>query len=103
MRLAEPAAVFKYERLKPPYVGVTVNPVILPFFCFFRFNGYRRQKSTTELTHPIRLAHFTLFARPSLKMRLASLGAVRTSTRKNSSTTIATATLATLVATPENV
>jgi len=29
--------------------------------------------STTKLTHPIRLTHFTRFARPSLKMRLASL------------------------------
>jgi len=33
--------------------------------------------STPKLTHPIRLAHFTRFARPSLKMRLASLGAAR--------------------------
>ena len=31
--------------------------------------------STTKLTHPIRLAHFARFDRPSLKMRLASLGA----------------------------
>ena len=31
--------------------------------------------STTKLTHPIRLSHFTRFARLSLKMRLASLGA----------------------------
>ena len=31
--------------------------------------------STTELTHPIRLARSVCFARPSLKMRLASLGA----------------------------
>jgi len=38
-RLAELAAVFKFERLKPPYFGVTVDPVIRPFFsivCFAR-------------------------------------------------------------------
>jgi len=39
MRLAEPAAVFKYELLKPPYVGVTVDPVIRPFLSFFRFKA----------------------------------------------------------------
>ena len=37
MRLVELAAVFKSERLKPPYVGVMVDPVIRPFFSFFRF------------------------------------------------------------------
>jgi len=30
--------------------------------------------STSKLIHPFRLAHLTHFARPSLKMRLASLG-----------------------------
>jgi len=35
MRLAEPATVFKFERLKPPYVGVTADSVKSPFFPFF--------------------------------------------------------------------
>tara|TARA_B110000305_G_scaffold49418_1_gene53238 strand:+ start:192 stop:689 length:498 start_codon:yes stop_codon:yes gene_type:complete len=73
MRLAEPATVFKSGRLKPPHVEVTVDPVIRPFLSFCRFHGYKWQKSTTELTHSILLAHFTRFARASLKMRLASL------------------------------
>jgi len=37
MRLAELATVSNFERLKPPYVGVTADPVIrlfLHFFCF---------------------------------------------------------------------
>ena len=37
-----------------------------PFLPFFKF-------SIHLLTHPIRLARFIRFARPSLKMRLASL------------------------------
>jgi len=60
MRLTEPAAVFKSELLKPQYVGVMVDPEKSPFF---------------RANHPIHLAHFTRFARSSLKMRLASLGA----------------------------
>jgi hypothetical protein len=42
--------------------------------------------STTKLTlfHPIRLAHFTRFARLSLKMRLASLGASLGADERNS-------------------
>ena len=35
MRLVEPAAVFKSELLKPPYVRVTVDPVSRPFLSFF--------------------------------------------------------------------
>jgi len=37
MRLAEPAAVFKYGRLKPPYDEVKPDSVIrlfFPFLCF---------------------------------------------------------------------
>ena len=49
MRLAETATVSNSQRLKPPYVGVTADLVIRPRF--FRFNGYRQQKFTTELTH----------------------------------------------------
>jgi len=75
MHLAEPAAVFKSGPLKPPYDGVPVDPVIRLFFRFFSLQWLQKATSTTELTHSIRLARFTRFARPSLKMRLASLGA----------------------------
>ena len=34
MRLAEPATVSKFECLKPPYVGVTVDSVICLFLSF---------------------------------------------------------------------
>jgi len=73
MRLAEPAVVFKFERLIPPYDGVTADSVIRPFE-FFSLQWLQTATSTTKLTHLFRLAHFTIFARPSLKMRLASLG-----------------------------
>ena len=75
MHLVEPAAVFESGRLKHPYDRVMVDSVIRPFKKKNRFMGLLRQKSTTELTRPIRVAQFTRFARPSLKMRLASLGA----------------------------
>ena len=35
MRLAETATVSNFERLKPPYVGVTFDSVNSPFFTFF--------------------------------------------------------------------
>jgi len=41
MRLAEPAAVFKFERLKPPYDGVTADPAIRLFLSFFASLGAR--------------------------------------------------------------
>ena len=85
MRLAEPAAVFKYERLKLPYVGVTADSVTRLFIVFFRFNGYRRQKSTTELKPPnsfgslLSFRSLHSFRSSFIKMRLApsSLGAAR--------------------------
>ena len=39
MRLSEPATVSKSERLKPPYVGVTVDSVIHLFLPFFELTN----------------------------------------------------------------
>ena len=64
MCFSEPATVSNSERLKPPSsVGVTAD---------LASHSARSAKSTTNLTRPIRLAHFTRFARPSLKMHLTS-------------------------------
>ena len=35
MRLSELATVSNFERLKPPFVGVTADSAIRLFFCFF--------------------------------------------------------------------
>jgi len=72
MRLTELAAVFKYERLKPAYVGVTVDPVIrlfLSFFCFASPRFARRSLRSALASLGAR------FARRSLRSALASLGA----------------------------
>jgi len=55
MRLAKPATVSDFERLKPPYIGVTADSVIRIFCPFFKrakphWNLQYMATSTTELT-----------------------------------------------------
>ena len=65
MRLAEPATVSKFERLKPPYVGVTVDSSDFPFFAFFQLthSPYNNSFCCSLAQSPL-LQHSPLFHNP---------------------------------------
>ena len=69
MRLAEPATVFKYEHLKPPYVGVTGDFSDSAFFAFLWFHI----SAHMTLVRTVPEQHYTLVKTSSLRSPLASI------------------------------